>query len=71
MVEQSVLRESDVKVDESKGVLVIPEPVLQTEADIETQAEADAQFESNTHNPQRPISVMNAPIEFTSESLLA
>jgi hypothetical protein len=70
-VEQSVLRESDVKVDESKGVLVIPEPVLQTEADIETQAEADAQFESNTHNPQRPISVMNAPIEFTSESLLA
>ncbi len=69
-VEQSVVTESDVKVDETRGVLEIPEPVLQAEADIETQAEAEAQFESNTHNPQRPVSVMNAPIEFTSESLL-
>jgi hypothetical protein len=69
--EQSVVMESDVNVDETSGVLVIPKPVLQVEADIETQAEADAMFESNTHNPQRPVSVMNAPIEFTSESLLA
>jgi hypothetical protein len=63
--------ESDVKVDETKGVLVIPEPVLQAEANIETQAEADAQLEGNSHNSQRPVSLMNAPIEFTSESLLA
>ncbi len=70
-IEHSVVTESDVKVDETKGVLVIPEPVLQVEANIETQAEADAQLDSNTHNPQRPVSVMNAPIEFTSESLLA
>jgi len=70
-VEQSILTASDVKVDETRGVLVIPEPVLQAEANIETQAEADAQLDSNTHNPQRPVSVMNAPIEFTSESLLA
>jgi hypothetical protein len=70
-VEQSVVTDSDVKVDETKGVLVIPEPVLQAEANIDTQAEADAQLDSNTHNPQRPVSVMNAPIEFTSESLLA
>ncbi|MCE8428176.1 MAG: hypothetical protein J5U19_07315 [Candidatus Methanoperedens sp.] len=70
-VEQLVLTESDVKVDETMGVLVISEPVLQAEADIETQAESDAQLDSNTHNPQRPVSVMNAPVEFTSESLLA
>ncbi len=70
-VEQSVLAESDVKVNETRGVLVIPEPVLQAEADIKTQAEADAQLEGNSHNPQRPVSVMNAPIEFTSDSLLA
>ncbi|MDO8727902.1 MAG: hypothetical protein Q7J35_17765, partial [Candidatus Methanoperedens sp.] len=70
-VELSVVTESDVKVDETKGVLVIPEPVLQAEADIETQAEADAQLEDNTQNPHRPVSVMNAPVEFTSESLLA
>jgi hypothetical protein len=70
-VEQSVVTDSDVKVDETKGVLVIPEPVLQAEANIETQAEADAQLEGNTQNPHMPISVMNAPVEFTSESLLA
>jgi hypothetical protein len=70
-VEQSVLTESGVKVDETSGVLVIPAPVLQAEAVIETQAEADAQFESDTQNPHRPVSVMNAPVEFTSESLLA
>jgi hypothetical protein len=70
-VEQSVVTESDVKVDETKGVLVIPEPVLQAEADIETQAEADAQLDGNTQNPHVPVSVMKAPIEFTSESLLA
>jgi hypothetical protein len=70
-VEQLVVTESDVKVDETRGVLVIPDPVLQVEADIETQAEADAQLDGNTHNPQRPVSVMNAPVEFTSESLLA
>jgi hypothetical protein len=69
-VEQSVVTESNVKVDETNGVLVIPEPVLQTEANIETEAEADAKLEGNTHKPQRPVSVMNAPIEFTSESLL-
>jgi len=50
---------------------VIPEPVLQAEADIETQAEADAQLEGNIQNPHGPVSVMNAPVEFTSESLLA
>jgi hypothetical protein len=70
-VELSVVTESYVKVDDTRGVLVIPEPVLQTEAKIESEAEADAQLEGNTHNPQRPVSVMNAPIEFTSESLLA
>jgi hypothetical protein len=69
-VEQVVVTESDIKVDEARGVLVIPEPVLQTEANIETQAEEDAQLGGNTHNPQRPVSVMNAQIEFTSESLL-
>jgi hypothetical protein len=69
--EQLVVTESDVKVDETKGVMMIPEPVLQTEADIETQAEADTQLEGNSHNPQRPVSVMNNPVEFTSESLLA
>jgi hypothetical protein len=69
--EQSVLTESFTKVDETRGVHVIPEPVLQAEADIETQAEADAQLDSNTHSPQRAVSVMNAPFEFTSDSLLA
>jgi hypothetical protein len=69
-LEQSEVMKSDVKVDEMKGVLVIPKPVLQTEANIETEAEADAQLEGNSHKPQRPVSVMNAPIEFTSESLL-
>ena len=69
-VELSVVMESNVKVDDTKGILVIPEPILQTEADIETQAEADAQLEGNSHQPQRPVSVMNAPIEFTAESLL-
>ncbi|CAG1006205.1 hypothetical protein METP3_03789 [Methanosarcinales archaeon] len=68
--EQSLVTESDVNVDETRGVLVIPEPVLQAEANIETQAEADAQLDGNTHNLQRPVSVMNAPVEFTSESLL-
>jgi hypothetical protein len=71
MAEQSVLTESDVKVDKTRGVLVIPEPVLQAEVNIETHAEADAQLEGNTQNPHRPVSVMNAPVEFTSESLLA
>ena len=70
MAEQSVVAESDVKVDDTRGVPVIPEPVLQAEADIETEAEAEAQLEGNSHKPQRPVSVMNAPIEFTSESLL-
>lgn len=70
-LEQSVLTESDVKVDETKDVLVIPEPVLQAEADIETLDEADAQLDGNTQNPHVPVSVMNAPVEFTSESLLA
>jgi len=49
---------------------VISEPVLQAEANIEAQAEADAQLDGNSHKPQRPVSVMNAPVEFTSESLL-
>ncbi len=70
-LEQSEVMKSDLKVDEMKGVLVIPEPVLQTEANIETEAEAVAQLEGNSHKPQRPVSVMNAPIEFTSDSLLA
>jgi hypothetical protein len=70
-VEQLVVTKSNVKVDEMRGILVIPEPVLQAEADIETQAEADAQLEGNIQNPHRPVSVMNAPVEFTSESLLA
>ena len=65
------MTESDAKVDETKGVLVIPEPVLQAEADIETQAEEDAQLDGNTQNPHGPVSVMNPPVEFTSESLLA
>ena len=64
------MTESDVKVDDTRGVPVIPEPVLQAEADIETEAEAEAQLEGNSHKPQRPVSVMNAP-EFTSDSLLA
>ena len=65
------MTESDVKVDETRGVLVIPEPVLQAEANIETQAETDAQLDGNTQNPHGHVSVMNAPVEFTSESLLA
>jgi len=69
-VEQSVVTKSDAKVDETRGVLVISEPVLQAEANIEAQAEADAQLDGNSHKPQRPVSVMNAPVEFTSESLL-
>jgi hypothetical protein len=69
-VEQSVVTKSDVKVDETRGVLVISEPVLQAEANIEAQAEADAQLDGNSHKPQRPVSMMNAPVEFTSESLL-
>ena len=47
------------------------EPVLQAEANIETQAEADAQLEGNTQNPHEPVRVMNTPVEFTSKSLLA
>ena len=63
------MTESDVKVDETRGVLVITEPVLQAETNIETQTEADAQLDG-TQNPHRPVNVMNAPVEFTSESLL-
>jgi hypothetical protein len=70
IAEQSVVAESDIKVDDTRGVPVIPEPLLQAEADIETEAEAEAQLEGNSHKPQRHVSVMNAPIEFTSASLL-